>query len=202
VPITSIKLSDPVNTLVTKTNTISRDLGDVATLVTNDSDVVTAINTLKSNLDTSIDSINSVLTLDNSTLQSNLDSDVTALYLAIDSVRDHIAAFDDSNEIITIAREALSLKFTGDYGTGTYDSDNGRITLSSPSTSDIRGAFSGGNGIDYDNTTGEFKLEDGGITSTQIANNAIRGRHFVSRKAVTIVNSAGTTLQTWYFPGA
>lgn len=201
-PITTIKLSDPVNTLVNKTNTVSRDLGDVSTLVTNDSDVVTAINTLKTNLDLSVDSFNAVINANQTTLQSNIDSDVTALYAAIDSVRDHIAAFDDSNEIIAIARQGLSLKFSGDYGTGTYDSDNGRITLSSPSVAEIRSAFSGGNGVSYNSETGRFGLTAGGITSAEIGNGQILGRHFTNVKSVKIVNSAGDTLQTWYYPGA
>ena len=43
--VTTINLSDPVTTLVTKTNTISSDLGDKATLTTTDkSNLVAAIN--------------------------------------------------------------------------------------------------------------------------------------------------------------
>ena len=43
--VTTINLSDPISTLVTKTNTISTDLGDRATLNTTDTtDLVTAIN--------------------------------------------------------------------------------------------------------------------------------------------------------------
>ena len=43
--VTQINLSDPVTTLVTKTNTISSDLGDKATLTTTDkSNLVAAIN--------------------------------------------------------------------------------------------------------------------------------------------------------------
>ena len=43
--VTTINLSDPISTLVTKTNTISSDLGDKATLnTTATTDLVTAIN--------------------------------------------------------------------------------------------------------------------------------------------------------------
>jgi len=43
--VTTINLSDPVTTLVTKTNTVSSDLGDKATLTTTDkSNLVAAIN--------------------------------------------------------------------------------------------------------------------------------------------------------------
>jgi hypothetical protein len=45
--VTVINLSDPVSSLVTKTNTISGNLGDVAQLVTGDSNVVDAINTVR-----------------------------------------------------------------------------------------------------------------------------------------------------------
>lgn len=44
---TVINLSDPVSTLVTKTNAISDDVGDVALLTTGDSNVVDAINTVR-----------------------------------------------------------------------------------------------------------------------------------------------------------
>ena len=42
--VTTINLSDPVTTLVTKTNTISSNLGDVATLSTTATNLVAAIN--------------------------------------------------------------------------------------------------------------------------------------------------------------
>ena len=45
--VTVINLSDPVSTLVTKTNTISNDVGDIAQLVTGDSNVVDAINAVR-----------------------------------------------------------------------------------------------------------------------------------------------------------
>ena len=42
--VTEILLSDPVTTLVTKTNTIASNLGDVATLSTTATNLVAAIN--------------------------------------------------------------------------------------------------------------------------------------------------------------
>ena len=45
--VTVINLSDPVSTLVTKTNTISGDVGDVAQLTTGDDNVVDAINAVR-----------------------------------------------------------------------------------------------------------------------------------------------------------
>jgi len=202
VPITIIKLSDPVNTLVNKTNTISRDLGDVSTLVTGDSDVVTAINTLNTNLNNAFDSVSTVLNSDITILQNNLDSDVVDLFAAIDSVKNRVIEFDDSAEIITIAREGFSLKFTGTYGTGTYDSDNGRITLSAPSIDNLRSIISGGDGIDYDTETGEISIADNSISSQMIQTNAILGRHFNTRKTIKIVSSDGGLLHTFYYPGA
>lgn len=43
---TIVNLSDQISTWLTKTNTISSDLGDVAALLSGDSNVVDAINTL------------------------------------------------------------------------------------------------------------------------------------------------------------
>ena len=48
--VTVINLSDPVSTLVTKTNTISSDVGDRLTLTTAASDLVTAINEINGRL--------------------------------------------------------------------------------------------------------------------------------------------------------
>lgn len=44
---TVVNLSDQISTWVTKTNTISDDVGDVAQLVTGDSNVVDVINTVR-----------------------------------------------------------------------------------------------------------------------------------------------------------
>ena len=61
--ITTISITDPVSALVTKTNTISTGLGDVATLYGGYTNTVTAINAL-----------NTTIGSTSSNLQDNIDS--------------------------------------------------------------------------------------------------------------------------------
>ena len=79
--ITTISITDPVSALVTKTNTISTGLGDVATLYGGYTNTVTAINALNttigstsSNLQDNIDSAYSDLSGQISTLESTVNA--------------------------------------------------------------------------------------------------------------------------------
>ena len=84
--VTTINLSDPISTLVTKTNTISADLGDKAALTTNvTTNLVTAINSVRDQIldvDDSSDIIHIVNTeyaLTTATTINNLISDSATL---------------------------------------------------------------------------------------------------------------------------
>jgi len=97
--ITIINLTDPIGTLVTKTNTISGDLGDVATLFTGDDNTVDAINAIQGFLDSN---------------KSLIDA-VDAVVL-------------DSGSVISISRAGLSINNTDGGGIElTYDSATGSI---------------------------------------------------------------------------
>lgn len=165
--VTTINLSDPVSTLVTKTNTISTDLGDVSTLVTGDANVVAAINT----------------------------------------VRSIVNRFDESAEIIAIARGGIVIDGT-DSHTGfflTYDSASGTIAFNSNYN------FRAGAGLDYD-SAGTYNISSLGVTTAmiadlnvtnaKIANSTITSSKFNSVVSFEIQDSTGAVVKTIFSPGS
>ena len=101
--VTVINLTDPVQTLVSKTNTISSDLGDVVLLFTGDDNAVDAINSIQGLLDSN---------------KAHTDSLINALNNF------------DSSEVISISREGLSVDNTNGGGIElTYDSATGSIGI-------------------------------------------------------------------------
>jgi len=161
--VTTINLSDPVSTLVTKTNTISTDLGDVSTLVTGDANVVAAIN----------------------------------------NVRNIVSRFDDSAEIIALAREGTGIQSqlnidAADSHTGfslSYDSASGTISFNS------KYPFSAGSGLDYD-SSGKYNISLLGVTNGMMANNTLTSSKFNSAVSLQILDSDGTVLKTLFSPGS
>lgn len=171
--VTTINLSDPVSTLVTKTNTISTDLGDVSTLVTGDANVVAAIN----------------------------------------NVRNIVNRFDESAEIIALAREGTGIQsqlniVATDSHTGfslSYDSASGTISFNS------KYPFSAGSGLDYD-SAGKFNISSLGVTTAlianlnvtndKIANSTITSAKFNSVVSFQIQDSTGSVIKTIFSPGS
>lgn len=171
--VTTVNLSDPVSTWVTKTNTISGDLGDVDSLNTAAIDLVQAINNLES----------------------------------------RIYRFDDSAEIVALARQATGIQsplnvVNGDSATGIYlgyDSAAGQITLNNSYT------FDAGSGLDYDGT-GTYSISSLGVTTAmianlnvtngKIANSTITSAKFNSVVSLQILDSAGSVVKTLYSPGS
>lgn len=164
---TVINLSDPVSTLVTKTNDISNDVGDTALLVTGDSNVVDAINT----------------------------------------VRNIVVPFDDSDEIKAIFKSGISAN-AADSAHGvsiTFDSASGTFGLSQ----DYH--FKAGAGLDYD-SLGTYSISNLGVTTAmiantnvtnaKIANDTITSSKFSSTVSLLILDSDGTTLKTIFSPSS
>lgn len=71
--VTTINLSDPVSTLVTKTNTISTNLGDAAALETTATNVVAAINEVRDQI-VDIDDSAEIVTISRGGLSVNNDA--------------------------------------------------------------------------------------------------------------------------------
>ena len=103
--VTVINLTDPVQTLVSKTNTISSDLGDVVLLFTGDDNVVAAINSI----------------------QGLLDSNKEYSESLVGALRDF-----DSSQVISISREGFSIDNSNGGGIELgYDSATGQISITS-----------------------------------------------------------------------
>jgi len=181
--LTIINLSDPVTTFVTKTNTISRNLGDIEDLILSDSNLVDAINSLTD----SIAGINSTL----------LD-------------------LRDSGDIVTIARQAISVTKTEGIGNLTYNNATGILTYAGAAGDDIRNLFNVSDEADsymiYDVSAGTFglynnaiqneKLRDLTIQNGKIANSTLTSSKFSSAVSLVIYDSTGSAVKTLYSPGS
>lgn len=108
--VTTINLSDPVSTLVTKTNTISADLGDKATLTTAvTTDLVSALNNHETRL----------AAIDDAT-------EIRALISVSSS--DGLLSYNNTSGVITFGN--VRDRFSKDSAGGIlYDSANGQFSL-------------------------------------------------------------------------
>ena len=170
--VTQINLSDPVTTLVTKTNTIASDLGDKALLSTTD----------KSNLVAAINEINTQVGKVDSADVINL---ITANAL-------------DSSEVIqlladTTADANIYSNFQKDSANGIgFDSSQGRFFIP-PNT--INASM-----IELNAVT-EVKIENNSITEAKMADDAISSAELKSLSTLLIKDSAGSTLKTIHGAG-
>lgn len=124
--IIQINLSDPVSTLVTKTNSLSTLVGDGDSLPAQDIDVIASIVRLS-------DGVGDI---------PSLNSDYTDLVNAINTIHDNTTDLDDSSEIITTVRNALSAS-TNTLGLSfDYDSATGSFSLTG--TPEVQAVASGG----------------------------------------------------------
>ena len=159
--VTVINLSDPVSSLVTKTNTISNDLGDVAQLATGDSNVVDAINTIKQ----------------------------------------LVSPFDDSAEILAIARNGLSINNDSASGLSlSYNTSTGIIKLIGAVKESF--ASDSANGIGFNFGEGKFGIISSGVTANKIAAGSITSAKFNSATSLIIYDDAGSVVKTIYSPGS
>jgi hypothetical protein len=168
--ITTVNLSDPVSTWVTKTNTISTDLGDVDSLNTSAIDLVQAINNLES----------------------------------------RVYRFDDSAEIIALAREATGIELpfnvNNDSASGlslAYDSTDGTLSLiGGADAATVRSYLVAGEGLDYDSASGVFSMADSSVTQAKMAQDAVSSTELKDVVSLIIYNSAGTPVKTIYGAGS
>ena len=168
--ITTVNLSDPVSTWVTKTNTISTDLGDVDSLNTSAIDLVQAINNLES----------------------------------------RVYRFDDSAEIIALAREATGIELpfnvNNDGAAGlslAYNSAAGTLSLiGGADATTVRSYLVAGEGLDYDSASGVFSMADSSVTQAKMAQDAVSSTELKDVVSLIIYNSAGTPVKTIYGAGS
>ena len=171
--VTQINLSDPVSTLVSKTNTISSDLGDKAALTTTDkNNLVAAINEINTQLN-KVDSADVINLIQTNAIDS---SQVLALIRA------------DSGET------SIMSNFQKDSANGIgFDSSQGRffIPVGTINTSMLE-----------PQSVINSRIADTTILNGKIANNQITSSKFNSVVSVAIKDSTGATLTTLFSPGS
>ena len=170
--VTQINLSDAVTTLVTKTNTISSDLGDKALLSTTDkSNLVAAINEINTQVG-KVDSADVINLIQANAMDS---SEVLALIRA------------DSGET------SIMSNFQKDSANGIgFDSSQGRFFIP-PNT--INASM-----IELNAVT-EVKIANNSITEDKMADDAISSVELKSLSTLLIKDSAGSTLKTIHGAG-
>ena len=182
---TIINLTDPVSTLVTKTNTVSSHLGDISQLnvgASFDSDIVQAINRVNS-IASSTDSADII-----SLVQANsLDSSEALALIASDSGATNIMS-----------------QFIKDSANGIgFDSSQGRFFV--PSNT-ITQAMLKPNSVATSNivalNVGTAQIADDAITAAKIDDAVITSSKFSSAVTLLIKDSAGSTLKTLRSPGS
>lgn len=170
--VTQINLSDPVTTLVTKTNTIASDLGDKALLSTTDkSNLVAAINEINTQVN-KVDSADVINLIQANAMDS---SEVLALIRA------------DSGET------SIMSNFQKDSANGIgFDSSQGRFFIPS---NVITASMMKQNAIT------EPKIANNSITEAKMADDAISSVELKSLSTLLIKDSAGSTLKTIHGAG-
>lgn len=121
---------------------------------------------------------------------------------AINTIRDLVKRFDDSDEIIAIGRNNLSLTQTIGIGGLEYDSTNGSFIYTAPTDADVRALFQSSADIEYSEQNGKFSLIDKSLTERVVADNSVISSKFKSGVTLQIVASDGSTiLKTLHSPG-
>jgi len=210
--VTEILLSDPVTTLVTKTNTIASNLGDASTLSTTATNLVAAINEINTQVNkvdsadvisliqaNAIDSaeVLALIRADSgeTSIMSNFQKD-SARGIGFDSAEGKF--FIPSNVINSSMLEPLSVtlaKVAADAIDGTKLADN---AVNSEHYTD--GSIDTIHIGDLQVTTA--KIADDNVTEAKIGDDAVSSVQLKTLSTLLIKNSAGSTLKTIHGAGA
>lgn len=170
--ITVVNLSDPVSSLVTKTNTISGDLGDVALLTSGDSNAVDAINRLIARPVTD-------------------SAQVTVIARGSLSSTSPITYDSSSGQI------GIGLSVDNANGGGivlSYNSSTGVIGVTSQIVSSST--------ISYDSANANFSLIDSSVTLSKIAADAVSSVGLKDVVSLRIFDASGTVVKTIFGAGS
>lgn len=215
-PVTVISLTDPVSTLVTKTNTVSADVGDKSTLVTTDkTDLVSAINEVNGKI-LSIDTTNQVAQAVETFFSGSNRFDIGGL--TIDSgIVNHILKFNDDARLVfgsdsdmhiyhnaggdTVIQQLDDTKFlniraeklniTGGTDVSSLDIVSGSVTLKHFGTSKL---FTENLGTTF---TQRARFASGGAGGFSIDGQA-GDDNMIALKPLQIKNSSGTVVYAGY----
>ena len=179
---TTVNLSDPISTWVTKTNTISSDLGTKSSLATSTtSNLVAAINELKTQAD-KVDSADILRLIDANSLDSSRVDDLLPKFgtdfvdsAAVNTLFDTRLGTkttanltEGSNLYFTTARadsdakKAISVTDAGGDGSMAYNNSTGVITYTGPSQAEVAAHFVAGGGVTFDSSEG--RITNAGVT--------------------------------------
>lgn len=184
---TVINLSDPISTLVTKTNTISDNLGDVATIATGDSDVVKAINSLNTRV-TPFDDSSEIRAFTLGAINVDSTDSATGIFLTYDSAAARIGL----NTRYTFSAGA-GLDYNGE---GAYNISNLGVTTAMIANTNVT------EGKLATDAVATAKIADLAVTNAKIANTTLTSAKFNSAVSLQILDSTGSVLKTLHSPGS
>jgi len=193
---TVINLSDPISTWVAKSNTISANVGDLATLSDSAATLVHAINSIDSDMGT----------------RTSLNTSVTtSLVDAINSIFNDFVELTDSAEIknkfvTSVGAGGITYDSNADTGArATFTLSDSSVTTAKLDVSAVTEQKIATNSIVNrhltDNIITNIELADSSISFSNIQSGEIKSSHFASSTSVLIKNTAGTTLKTIFGPG-
>ncbi|MAL52490.1 MAG: hypothetical protein CMQ68_00070 [Gammaproteobacteria bacterium] len=177
---TVINLSDPVSTLVTKTNTISNNLGDLGQLnvgASNDSDLVQAINFINNEVKDSA----TVITIARSGLQKD-----SANAIGYDSSQGRFFVPSNTINSAMIEDDAITNAKIGNLAVDTAELAAGAVETAKLDDLAVTNA----------------KIANTTIENGKIANNQITSAKFSSAITLLIKDVNGSTLKTIRSPGS
>ncbi len=223
---TIINLTDTLATLVTKTNTISNAIGDLALLETSeDSDIVGSINSIVLDPIDSADVISLARTFavsgdkgliyNSGTGNFDIDSaNVRGIFTGNKGLIYNSGTGNFDVDSVNL-RGIISVTDVSGDGSLSYNASTGVLTYTGPSAAEVRAHISAGEGIDI--SSGEISGENASTSNKGIAKFAaadfsvstgevslvdIVSSHFGSPVTLTIYDSAGSTLKTIRSPGS
>lgn len=151
--ITVVNLSDPVHTFVNKTNIISGDVGDVAQLVTGDSNCVDAINRVNTYILDSATILGLLSVVDNANgigLSYNSNTGVITLSGGVDSalVKNIFSAgegldYNASTGVFSGEDATTTNKGIASFNTNQFSVSSGAVSLKNNPTITLTGAVTG-----------------------------------------------------------
>ena len=174
----TVNLNDPVSNLVTKTNLLSKNTGDLDSLdagITSKASLAKAVNFVFQNATDSAQIL--ALINDNAT-------DSAAIVNLVDS---------DYVKLRSIGKLTVS-NAAGSLGTLAFEPDTGVITNTGTTQTQIRAQFQkdSAQGIAFDSARGSFSIALGSVQSDR----------FKTPVALQIKDSAGSVLKTIFSPGS
>jgi hypothetical protein len=171
-----------LNQFINTSNDLSNKVGDLTSLNTTiDSDIVGAINELKSNVDS---------------IGTNLDTNILdAITVANTAGKSGSITYDNTTGQITYTGPD-SLSATGAINV----SSTNVITVDNATTvSKGVASFSANN---FETFLGAVSIKDSGISTSLYQDNSITSAKFSGTTTLLIQNSSGVTLKTIYSPGS